>query len=494
MKRLIDYRNYHKRRIAIVENQINYSYGDLEESSNNIAFSLLGEKEDLHEMRVGLLLSPSFKFVSHLWGIWKAGGIAVPLNLSSAESELHHYIKDSKINLLITEHHRMKKLKEITQKYDLTLASIKDLGPIKVKKLPSVSPHRRAMIIYTSGTTNKPKGVVSTHANIQAQVLSLIEAWGWNQEDYIPLILPLHHIHGLINSLICPLWIGAKVEILGEFKVDKILNSISSKNYSVFTAVPTIYFSLIKTMEKMHREKLLGVTKKIKKMRLMMSGSSALAPEIHKKWTNITGQILLERYGMTEIGMALSNPLVGKRMPGYVGKPLPNIEVALLDDKENFVTKEDSPGEILCKGPQVFLEYWKKPEETKNSFYLGWFKTGDIAILHKDYYKILGRKSVDIIKSGGFKVSALEVEDFLLKHPKIQECSVVGIESNKWGEAIAAAIVTEKNEEVSIEELKSWGHKKISNYKLPKIIKVVESLPKNSLGKVNKPKLKEAFQ
>ena len=153
----------------------------------------------------------------------------------------------------------------------------------------------------------------------------------------------------------------------------------------------------------------------------MMSGSAALDPEIHKKWTELTGQVLLERYGMTEIGMALSNPVSGERRPGFVGQPLPGVEICLMDENK-IIEEEGVEGEIMIRGPQVFLGYWNKEEITKNSFFEGWFKTGDISTVVDGYYKILGRDSIDIIKSGGYKISALEIEDILLRHPLIKEC------------------------------------------------------------------------
>ena len=219
-------------------------------------------------------------------------------------------------------------------------------------------------------------------------------------------------------------------------------------------------------------------------MRLMMSGSAALAPEIHKKWKELTGQDLLERYGMTEIGMALSNPLHGEKRAGSVGQPLPNVEMCLMEEGK-MISEENKPGEIMIKGPQVFLEYWNRTSESKDSFFEGWFKTGDIAELSNGYYKILGRESVDIIKTGGYKISALEIEDTLLKHPSVKECSVIGIEDPKWGEIVAAAI-TSSTETTSLKDIQSWSKNYLSAYKIPRKLIFLEELPKNAMGKVVK--------
>jgi malonyl-CoA/methylmalonyl-CoA synthetase len=428
--------------------------------------------------------------VSILWGIWKAGGIGIPLSLSATESELIHYLNDSKISLLISNKEGSKKLRKLATNLQIPLMTTDDLQGKEEGILPLIGVERRAMILYTSGTTNKPKGVVSTHGNIEAQITSLVNAWEWHENDHIPLILPLHHIHGIINSLSCPLWIGAKVDILGAFEVEKVIKAVCENDYTVFTAVPTIYFSLIDKLEGMDVKELDSTKEKFKAMRLMMSGSAALAPEIHRKWNELTGQALLERYGMTEIGMALSNPLNGEKRPGSVGQALPKVEICLMEDNK-VITEENIPGEIMIKGPQVFLEYWNQERTTENSFFEGWFKTGDVAELVDGYYKILGRDSVDIIKSGGYKISALEIEDVLLRHPMIKECAVVGIADQKWGEVVAVALCSSEN--LTLEEIQTWSLDFLSDYKTPRNLKILEELPKNAMGKVIKPEIKKLF-
>ena len=479
-------------RIAIIHNNKSYTYKDLVVASNHLALSLLSEKKDLKEEKIGFLIPPSFDYVSLQWGIWKAGGVGVPLSIVATESELSYFLENAKISVLVTNEENVKRLKRLTVSLNIKIKDIRNLEVKNVKSLPTISPKRKAMILYTSGTTNVPKGVVSTHENIQAQICALIEAWEWTQEDFIPLFLPLHHIHGIINSLACPLWIGAKVEIMEHFEVEKVIFSILKNKYSVFTAVPTIYFSLIDRMERMSKKNLRILKKGFKEMRLMMSGSSALAPEIHKKWSKLTDQILLERYGMTEVGMAISNPYKGERRPGSVGLPLPKVKICLMENGK-VIEEENTPGEIMIKGPQVFLEYWGEPEITKESFINGWFKSGDVAILEKGYFKILGRDSVDIIKSGSYKISALEIENALLKHPLIKECSVVGIEDKKWGEIIAVSIILARNQDLSLKDLQKWSSNFLSDYKVPRKMNIVPKLPTNSMGKINKLEVKKSF-
>ena len=481
--------NSFKERVAIESEGIEFSYAHLIEKSDLIASFLLGEKKDLMEERIGFLINPNIDYLCTLWGIWKAGGIAVPLSLSAKENELDHYISDCAIKLIITSDSCQQK-ENISDKNKLDVKNLEDLLLEDKSKLPDLSQERKAMILYTSGTTNKPKGVVCTHKNVEAQISALVEAWEWTKEDHIPLFLPLHHIHGIINSLSCPLFVGAKVTMLGPFDAEKICSEVASKNFTVFTAVPTIYFSLIEQLENSMDSKL---TEGFREMRLMMSGSAALAPEIHKKWQQLTGQELLERYGMTEVGMALSNKINGERRPGSVGVPLPGVEVRLEDDKGKTINNEGEAGQLLIKGPQVFQGYLNLPDKTKESFKEGWFITGDVVMLERGYYKILGRDSVDIIKSGGYKISALEIEDVLLRNDKIKECAVVGIPDDKWGEIVATVLVIRK-EVIQTEEIQQWCSSYLSDYKIPRRVMILENLPKNSMGKITKPELKEILK
>ncbi|RZO96089.1 MAG: long-chain fatty acid--CoA ligase, partial [Gammaproteobacteria bacterium] len=234
MLRIFKKAKEYKNRIAVKDNDSSYSYKDLTETSDEVAYSLLSEKADLNEDRIGFLISPSFKYLTVLWGIWKAGGIAVPISISATESELIYYLKAAQIKKLILDKVHLEKFSNLSTKINIHIEDVANLLSKQSKSLPEIKKDGRAMILFTSGTTNKPKGVVSTHGNIEAQIKSLVEAWEWDKNDSIPLILPLHHIHGIINSLSCPLWVGAKVDILGRFEADKVIEKIINNNYSVF--------------------------------------------------------------------------------------------------------------------------------------------------------------------------------------------------------------------------------------------------------------------
>jgi malonyl-CoA/methylmalonyl-CoA synthetase len=221
----------------------------------------------------------------------------------------------------------------------------------------------------------------------------------------------------------------------------------------------------------------------------MVSGSAALPVAVLARWRELTGHTLLERYGMTEIGMALSNPLAGERRPGTVGQPLPGVELRLVDDAGHPVGA-GTPGEIEVRGPQVFQEYWGRPDETAQAFRGGWFRTGDIAVLERGYYRILGRQSTDIIKSGGYKISALEIEETLRAHPAVQDCAVVGLPDDDLGERVAAAVVCRRGGSLHPAALQSWARERLAPYKVPRDVRVLAELPRNAMGKVTKPELK----
>jgi malonyl-CoA/methylmalonyl-CoA synthetase len=359
--------------------------------------------------------------------------------------------------------------------------------------LPHLGSNRRAMIIYTSGTTGRPKGAVSTHQNIGAQIAALVEAWRWTPADRLLLTLPLHHVHGIINGLGSALAVRATCEILPAFDADVVWNRLASGDITVFTAVPTIYNRLIASWNAAPPDVQRTRSEGARRLRLMMSGSAALPVQTLERWREITGHTLLERYGMTELGMALSNPLAGERRPGYVGQPLPGVEVRLVDDEGRDVA-EGMPGELEVRGPAVCLEYWQRPDDTRDAFRDGWFRTGDVAVWENGSYRLLGRSNVDIIKTGGFKVSALEIEEILRMHPAIAECAVVGVHDEDWGERVSAAVELRTGASLSLDELQQWAKVQLAPYKVPRALQAVPALPRNAMGKVVKPEVAGLFK
>jgi malonyl-CoA/methylmalonyl-CoA synthetase len=492
----------HGGRTAILDSQgvRHYTYNELVDTSSRVAAALLDGRndllgQDLREDRVAFLVTPGFAWVAVQWGIWRAGGIAVPLPLNSAKPELEYLIDDTGTSTLIFDAPAASLLSPIAADRGIRALAYETLAATRATQMqsPEINIDRRAMILYTSGTTSRPKGVVTTHANISAQIMSLIEAWEWSASDRIVLCLPLHHVHGIINVVSCALWSGATCEMLPRFDADAVWDRIASGKLTLFMAVPTIYAKLIAAWDAASPERRTLLSEASGGLRLMVSGSAALPVTTLQRWREISGHTLLERYGMTEIGMALSNPLRGERAPGSVGTPLPSVEVQLVGEAGEPVAP-GTPGEIEVRGPSVFAEYWGQPDATRDAFRNGWFRTGDTARVEDGVYRILGRTNIDILKTGGHKVSALEIEEALREHPAIAECAVVGVPDPEWGERVAAAVVVNEGDALDLPSLRDWARALLAAHKLPSRLLVLETLPRNAMGKVMKPAVAALFR
>jgi len=490
-------------RVAIVDADGEHTYAELDAAADGAAHALLeaaGGADDLAGARVAVHVPSGFEYVTSLLAVWRAGGIAVPLCLSHPEPELAYVLEDTGARLVVAGGEDETQLARLAAECGSAFRPVHALTSFSGRthvhteesaSLPVVAPPRPALILYTSGTTGRPKGVVLRHENLNASIDALVRAWGWTADDRIVHVLPLHHTHGIVNALLCALRVGAAVDMLPGFDATAVWDRLSNGRSTLFMAVPTIYTRLIRDWEAAEESERKRRAAAARELRLMVSGSAALPVPVFERWREITGHTLLERYGMTEIGMALSNPLHGDRRPGYVGQPLPDVVVRLLDEDGADVAA-GQPGEIHVRGPSVFHEYWERPAETAAAFRDGWFRTGDVAVLEDGAYRILGRRSVDIIKTGGYKVSALEIENVLAGHPEIEECAVVGVEDPDWGEAVCAALVGSR--ELGREELRAWARTRLAPYKLPTRVRCVGELPKNAMGKVTKPAVRDLFE
>jgi malonyl-CoA/methylmalonyl-CoA synthetase len=292
------------------------------------------------------------------------------------------------------------------------------------------------------------------------------------------------------------------------FDADHVWSRIVDGDINVYMTVPTVYKALIAAWDSFAPDRQQAASTACAKLRLMVSGSDALPVDTFERWDEISAHRLLERYGMTEIGMALGNPLRGDRIPGHVGLPLPNVQVRLITldlvafeetgerHYDNSPVPSDQPGELLIKGPGVFQEYWGKPNASSEAFTEdGWFYTGDIASVNEDgVFRIWGRASQDLIISGGENVSALEVQRELLMHPDIDACAVIGVRDTFWGTAVSAAIVTRNGNALDRDSLREWAKGRLSPYKVPQNVILVDELPQNAMGKVVKPKVRTLFE
>ncbi|MDE2980121.1 MAG: acyl-CoA synthetase [Gemmatimonadota bacterium] len=458
--------------------------------------------ESLAGERVAYLIPPGGSHVAVQLGTWLARGVAVPLAVSHPPPELEYVLEDAQPSIVVLDPAlpHSAALATTASARGIPILEVHGTAPpprpasrANRADLPPPHPTDPAFILYTSGTTGRPKGVVSTHQNVTAQITALTTAWAWHESDRILHTLPLHHVHGLVNALACALWSGATCEF-GRGAPASTWERFASGDITLFMAVPTVYARLIRAWEDAPRSTRQRWARGARRLRLMVAGSAALPVATFHRWREITGHTLLERYGMTEIGMALSNPLEGERRAGHVGHPLPGVEVRIVDGDGQPV-RAGAQGEIVIRGPQVFREYWRRPRETDASFRDGWFRTGDEGrVGHGGYHRILGRRSVDIVKTGGYKVSALEVEELYRTHRAIRDLAVVGVPDPEWGERICAAwVAADGFGPVDGPTLRAWGKERLAPYKVPHNFLPVGDLPRNAMGKVRKDAVSRMF-
>ncbi|GAB5357667.1 hypothetical protein AAMO2058_000394000 [Amorphochlora amoebiformis] len=470
-------------------------------------FDEKGSPGSLAGARVAVLMPSDHNYVVAKLGVWHAGGVCVPLYCKHPVGEMGYYVEDSQAIGILAHPSTMDTALQLSRSLSLPLLDLNVLPENSehvdwqsdVIETRHVSLSDPAMIIYTSGTTGKPKGVVSTHGGIQAQILSMVEAWQWEPKDRILHFLPLHHVHGIVNKLLCPLYSGATVEFADSANPKALWQRLgepeseSNPRLTLFMAVPTIYARMIDSFQfELTEEEKKRALEGVSKLRLMVSGSAACPTPLLERWREITGHTLLERYGMTEIGMALTNPYNGTRNPGFVGNPFPGVHVRVVDteDEKEIDKMSGEQGELRVKGPGVFKEYWNRPEATAKEFDSnGWFKTGDIVRYdpEKQSYQICGRASTDIIKTGGYKISALEIEREMLAHPNIAEMVVLGAPDEIWGERVIAVVCwRDSRKALNEDDLKAFLDDKLAAYKIPREIISVSEIPKNAMGKINK--------
>jgi malonyl-CoA/methylmalonyl-CoA synthetase len=484
-------------RVALIADDATLTYESLLERSAAMAAHLLGLRDSLHGERIAFLVVPSAAHVVVQWGIWRAGGIAVPLCVQHPAPELAHVIEDSGATCIVVDAALRSVIEPVAIARNIPLleaATLFALPPIQ-RALPTIDAHHDALIIYTSGTTGKPKGALSTHGILEAQIESVVDAWAWTERDHILHALPLHHLHGILNALCSALYAGAACELLPRFDANTVWKRIAAADgLTLFMGVPTMYAKLVEAWQRADEDQRARIANGCKQLRLMTSGSAALPVSVLEQIHDITGHVLLERYGMTELGMVLGNPLHGTRHAGTVGVPFPRVEVRLVDD-DHAPVAESQPGQIEVRGPNVFKGYWNRADATREALTSdGWFMTGDTAVREQGVYRMLGRTSVDILKTGGYKVSALEIEEVLREHPAIAECCVVGIADETWGQRVAVAVILKPEATLALEALRAWSKERMAPYKTPTLLKVVAELPRNAMGKVLKPAVSALFE
>ncbi|MEV6959444.1 acyl-CoA synthetase [Streptomyces sp. NPDC051207] len=409
-----------------------------------------------------------------------AGVPAVPLNPKSGEKELGHILSDSAPSLVLAA--PGDDLPAALRGLERVDVDIRETGPLPEDRAGDGDP---ALVVYTSGTTGPPKGAVIPRRAVAATLDAVADAWQWTGDDVLVHGLPLFHVHGLVLGILGPLRRGGAVRHLGRFSTAGVAAELGSGATMLF-GVPTMYHRIAETLpDDPELAKALG------RARLLVSGSAALPVHDHERIAAATGRRVVERYGMTETLMNTSVRADGEPRAGTVGEPLPGVELRLVEDDGTQITAYDgeSVGEIQVRGPNLFTEYLNRPDATAAAFTAdGWFRTGDMAVRDPDgYVRIVGRKATDLIKSGGYKIGAGEIENALLEHPGVREAAVTGEPDPDLGERIVAWVVpADPQAPPTLEELAGHVARRLAPHKRPRVLHHLGALPRNDMGKIMK--------
>jgi malonyl-CoA/methylmalonyl-CoA synthetase len=470
------------------------------------------------EDRVALFLDNTPTFVAAYLGTHLAGGIAVLVNTQYRQVELRHILSDADARLCLTDPQRLPELARVEQELSAleavivtgateTPAAGSQSGTPVVNRLAAEEvlsagvngdlhapdPEATALLIYTSGTTGPSKGAMLSHRNMAANIAAIAEAWQWTAHDRLLLALPLFHVHGLTVGINGTLLTGATVDLRPRFDAAEIYATLLRGETTMFFGVPTMYTRLLAEAQS-HADR-------PPPLRLYVSGSGPLSVQTFEAFQERFGQPILERYGMTETLMNLSNPYAGERRPGTVGQPFPGQEARIVDVETRQPITDERMGEIEVRGPHVFKGYWRRPDATAAAFTAdGWFATGDLGWRSADgYYTIAGRAR-ELIISGGYNIYPREVEEVLQRHPAVAEAAVLGLPDPDYGEQVVAAVAvrpdvaTPNGPDALAAELIVLCRDQLASYKKPRRVVFVDALPRNALGKVQKHVLRERIE
>ena len=473
------------------------AYGELEIAVNRTADYLLGLGIAPGD-RVAVQLPKCLPFIYFHLATMQIGAIFLPLNPAYPLAELRYFLEDSGARLFIADAKDQSGIDPITDSlpnHQKTTYIYKpaESGATWLEDKPSSrgyplpgDPDQTAMMLYTSGTTSRPKGAEITHGNLTANIESLHEAWGWRKDDSLLHALPIFHVHGLVVALHGALHAGASAILMPSFDAAQTLELLASRRFSVFMGVPTMHRRLYQLAK--------GQPCDLSHLRLMTSGSDRLPDDLFFGYQETFKVTLLERYGMTETGMNLSNPLDGERRVGSVGMPLPGVSARVVDPVTELPLPDGEVGELQIKGAHVFKGYWRQPDKTVEAFTAdGWLRTGDMGMRAPDGYFTLKGRAKDLIITGGLNVYPPEVELVLMEHPDVAACAVIGCPDEEWGEQVVAAIIPRAGAAPNEAEICAFCRGQLAAYKVPRRVVFVEEFPANALGKVQKAKLRERF-
>ncbi|WP_369169126.1 acyl-CoA synthetase [Streptomyces sp. R28] len=432
--------------------------------------------------RVAVWATPALETAVAVLAALQAGVAAVPLNPRSGEKELGHILSDCAPQVVLAA--AGDELPSALGDLERVDVDVHATGPRPLPS-PSASGEDPALIVYTSGTTGPPKGAVIPRRAVAHTLDALADAWQWTGEDVLVHGLPLFHVHGLVLGILGPLRRGGSVRHLGRFSTEGVARELNEGATMVF-GVPTMYHRIAQALPEEP-----GLAQALGKARLLVSGSAALPVHDHERITAATGQRVVERYGMTETLMNTSVRADGEPRAGTVGLPLPGVELRLVEEDGTPITSYDGEtvGEIQVRGPNLFTEYLNRPDATTAAFTQdGWFRTGDMAVRDPDgYVRIVGRKATDLIKSGGYKIGAGEIENALLEHAGVREAAVTGEPDADLGERIVAWIVpADPQSPPAAEELADHVAARLAPHKRPRKVHYLDALPRNDMGKIMK--------
>ncbi|MFF5367967.1 acyl-CoA synthetase [Streptomyces sp. NPDC013187] len=430
--------------------------------------------------RVAVWATPTMETAVAVVAALLAGVAAVPLNPKSGEKELGHILADSAPDLVLTAPDDQ--LPEPVRGLARLDVDVHGTGTVPVEPADESAP---ALIVYTSGTTGPPKGAVLPRRAVASTLDALADAWRWTGDDVLVHGLPLFHVHGLVLGILGPLRRGGSVRHLGRFTTQGVARELNTGATMLF-GVPTMYHRIAEAVTSDPE-----LVKALTGARLLVSGSAALPVHDHGRIATATGRRVIERYGMTETLMNTSVRADGEARPGTVGVPLPGVELRLAEEDGSEVTAYDGEtvGEIQVRGPNLFTEYLNRPDATAAAFTAdGFFRTGDMAVRDPDgYVRIVGRKATDLIKSGGYKIGAGEIENALLEHPGVREAAVTGEPDADLGERIVAWIVpADPQSPPGLEELADHVARRLAPHKRPRVVHHLDALPRNDMGKIMK--------
>ncbi|MEU6648680.1 acyl-CoA synthetase [Streptomyces sp. NPDC046900] len=438
------------------------------------------------EARVAVWATPSLETAVGVVAALSAGLTVVPLNPKSGESELLHILSDSAPSLVLAA--PGDELPGPVGELERVDVDVRDAGAYAPADAADEDP---ALVVYTSGTTGPPKGAVIPRRAVAFTLDALADAWRWTGDDVLVHGLPLFHVHGLVLGILGPLRRGGSVRHLGRFSTDGVARELGGRATMLF-GVPTMYHRIAEALPGDP-----GLAKALAGARLLVSGSAALPVHDHERIAAATGRRVIERYGMTETLMNTSVRADGEARPGTVGVPLPGVELRLVEEDGSPIAAYDGEtvGEIQVRGPNLFTGYLNRPDATAAAFTAdGWFRTGDMAVREADgYVRIVGRKATDLIKSGGYKIGAGEIENALLEHPGVREAAVTGEPDEDLGERIVAWVVpVDPATPPGADELADHVARRLAPHKRPRVVRYLAALPRNDMGKIMKRALGDA--